>query len=104
MFPGLSGIKIIKTLFVQRIFPGYSKVLCLLFILFCIYSFSSSERSAAEAVSDHYKVCLDSLQNVINEFEKEAHVAGHARLKHLFVSARLQYKKIEFIIEYQYPA
>jgi cytochrome c peroxidase len=85
-------------------FSGQSKILFLLFVLFSLYSFSSSERSAPAAVLDHYKVCLDSLQNAIAEFGKEAPVATHERMKQLFVSARLQYKKIEFIIEYHYPS
>jgi cytochrome c peroxidase len=90
---------------VQRIFfKGQTKVLFLLFALFIIYSFSSSEKSTPGAVLDQYKVCLDSLQNVITAFQEEAPVASHDRMKQLFVSARLQYKKIEFLVEYHYPA
>jgi cytochrome c peroxidase len=92
---------------VSKIFTRQAKVLCLLVTIVSIYSFStflSNEKQATTAVFDYYKANLDSLQNTIGAFQKEAPTATPTQLKELFLDAREHYKKIEFIIEYHYPS
>lgn len=83
------------------------KVLLLFIVICTAFVFSTSyttDKGASKAVLNYYKTNLDYLEAIIILFEKESRAGDHERLKQLFVSAREQYKKIEFIVEYHYPA
>ncbi|HEX8460159.1 MAG TPA: cytochrome c peroxidase [Segetibacter sp.] len=83
------------------------KVLFLLagiFFMFGFFSFNTPKRETHLTVLDFYKKNLDSLNNTIIQFEKDAPTATNDRMKQLFLEARLHYKKIEFIVEYHYPS
>ncbi len=87
--------------------PRKSRVIIMLVCIVLAFSYfrqATVESRATGQVFNYYKQYLDSLRGSIIQFEKEVPSASHGRIKQLFVQSRLHYKRIEFIVEYHYPA
>jgi cytochrome c peroxidase len=83
------------------------KVLSILFTglgFFFLLSAKSVSNQTMPSVLSYYKNCLDSLKANNLQLEKEAPTADSNRLRDLFDQGRNYFKKIEFIVEYYYPA
>ncbi|TDH21656.1 cytochrome-c peroxidase [Segetibacter sp. 3557_3] len=100
-------MKVLQTSFYKSPVSRKGSVVVLLAVILFVFSYftqSPAESRAVARVFDYYRQNLDSLNSSITRFEKEAPTANEARMRQLFLQVRLHYKKIEFLVEYHYPA
>ena len=79
------------------------KIIIGLFFTGLIFSFSSSTRSSKDRIKNFYVAQFKTLTSSVQQLEiAVTNNESEKKIKELFLAARLQYKQIEFIIEYYY--
>lgn len=91
----------------MRLRPTKYSVFSILFIpaaFFFLQSARTVSNQTMPAVLGYYKSCLDSLKANNLQLERAVATADSNHLRDLFDQGRIYFKKIEFLVEYYYPA
>ena len=82
------------------------KIVIVLSLFFCslmLISAKENVQSPEQKTLSYFNLYVDSLEQKLMEYESIATKADEATLQQYFVDCRALYKRVEFLIEYNYP-
>jgi cytochrome c peroxidase len=75
----------------------------LLGVALLLFSFAALRKTPAEQVKEYYTSHLRQLHSTLTRFQEVAYKADTTALRNQFAACRVEYKHLEFAIEYYYP-